>query len=84
MTLTTATAALEDFDTWERRYCSDVDRSYKPLPNKRQQAQQQQLDQARMTPSAASRSGKQPLQKRQCDHPLFKKQRVVEVSVSGR
>ena len=79
VTLTTATEALENFDIWERRYCCDVDRAYKPHPSKKQQQQQQQqqqLEQAQRTPS---RMTKQPLQKRQCDHPMFKQQRVVEV-----
>lgn len=71
--LTTATKALQDHEHWEQRYCSDVEKAYKP-PDRQQQAAQQQEKQ-----QAGSARQRIPPLRRPVEHPMWRNMRTSEV-----
>jgi hypothetical protein len=76
MYLTTATAKLQNFKEWERRYCADMDKAYK-VPEEKQPQQQQQQQQA----GGGQQQPRQrmPPLRRPVEHPMWVNKRFTEV-----
>jgi hypothetical protein len=79
MYLTTATAKLQNFREWERRYCADMDKAYKlPEEKKPQQQQQQQPGGGQQQPRQ-----RMPPLRRPVEHPMWVNKRFTEVGLQG-